>query len=1015
MKMGEHNSPSLIKKMVNKTGEFFKFIGAVFASALKATGRFFKKMAIATAGDSRSDSRRSDFREPEGKAKQTTQVFDSVTPSEKKRQQQTKILPHISREHLSGEGMEHINMFKPQTRNSSFVIGIALTSFKLFIIAVFMIGSAGLGTLVGVAKAYMETTPTLDTGKIENQSETSYIYDANGGLITAYTGTENRDWASIEEIPLYLQEAVISIEDVRFYYHNGVDVKRLVGVFLSNIMNDDVQGGSTLTQQLIKNRLLSSERTYKRKIQEAYLALQLEQEYTKEDILEAYLNTIHLGSSNYGVKAAALDYFGKDLSELSLRECAMLAGITRYPYYYNPRRCYYTVKEPGIINKRTNEVLYQMYISDFITEAEYQNALNDTVHINEESTVHDMYDMPYFVEYAVYDVITHFLKQRNMQDTSENRALIENEIRTNGYSIYTTVDPDVQHTVEDSLEEWDEYPALADEGNSVIRDESSGTVTEIIQPQAAVVVIDQSTGELKAVVGGRETPTAKKTLNRAYQTTMPVGSSIKPISVYAPAIDKGYSDGTVVPNLPLAIEGWDSETGYPSGGSSFYGPVTLRTAIVNSLNSATAYTLLNLVGLQDSKNYLIDLGVNPSHISMTGAGLALGTSGITPIEMAGAYATIANEGIYLEPLSFRYVTDKKGEIILDADEVREVRQVFKASTAWLITDMLTEAVESGTGTEAQIEGMTIAGKTGTNQNATGVFFAGMSPYYTMTLWIGHDNYEPLAGDVYASNSAAPLWQYIMAQLAEGLPDKDIIDTDPKDLGLVKEKTCTVSGKLATDACENDPGGYIPDYFWYTKDNLPTSECNVHQMLSVCQASGKLATEFCPADQVETKYLLLLKQSSIYWDLTGAKREEYLPGALLVPDGISVLDMTPDMEDYYDYYCDVHTEAWHDEQQQLLDALAAANDQIKESNSVLANPTLSMSIEHQQQLSAKISELVSIVSQPVTATAGAIEQKTLELKTLTDTLVALYSSTPEPSPSPSSTPATTPATTPASGD
>ena len=720
--MNRHSELSFIRRALNKIGEFFVFIGSMLASAAKAVGRFFKNVAIAAAGDHSSRKSDYDLNESEDEAQHNTQVFKKVkTTAEKDKKENTKVLPHISREHLSGNSLEHINMFKPQTRNSSFVIGIALTSFKLLIIAVFMIASAGLGTLVGVAKAYMETTPTLDTGKIENQSETSYIYDTNGSLITAYTGTENRDWANIEEIPLMLQDAVISIEDVRFYYHNGVDVKRLIGAFLSNLMNDDVQGGSTLTQQLIKNRLLSFERTYERKIQEAYLAMQLEQEYTKDDILEAYLNTIHLGASNYGVKAAAMDYFGKSLDELSLRECAMLAGIIRYPYYYNPRRVYYNAEDPEIINKRTNQVLYQMYISEYITEQQYHAALDDTVQIVEESTVLEMYDMPHFVEYAVYDVITHFLKQRNMQDTAENRTIIENEIRTNGYRIYTTVDPEIQNTVQDSLSSWDEYPALENESSSVTRYESNGVVTETIQPQAAVVVIDQKTGELKAIVGSREIPTAKKTLNRAYQTTMPVGSSIKPIAVYAPAIDKGYSDGTVVPNLPLPIDGWDSEKGYPAGGNRFYGPVTLRTALVNSLNSATAYTLLQLVGMQDSKNYLIDLGVNPAHISVTGSGLALGTSGITPIEMAGAYATIANSGVYLEPMSFKYVTDKDGNVILDTETIREQRQVFKESTAWLITDMLTEAVEHGTGTSAQISGMTIAGKTGTNQNATGVF------------------------------------------------------------------------------------------------------------------------------------------------------------------------------------------------------------------------------------------------------------------------------------------------------
>ncbi|MFA5675261.1 MAG: transglycosylase domain-containing protein, partial [Christensenellales bacterium] len=575
----------------------------------------------------------------------------------------SRAVPHILSEHLSGEGREHINMFCARRHHEKLFLGITLSSVKLILIAVFMIGAAGLGAVVGVAKGYMETTPKLDTGKIEEQAETSYIYDCNGSLITAYTGVENRDMARADEIPLMLRDAFIAIEDVRFEYHSGVDIKRLVSSFISNISNSSVQGGSTITQQLIKNRLLTFERTYKRKIQEAYLAMQLEQTYSKEEILAAYLNTIHLGGSNYGVKAAALDYFGKSLNALTLRECAMLAGITQYPYQYNPRRCYYITEQPEVVNKRTDEVLRKMYTAGFISLEQYNYALEDTVFIIEESRITQMYEMPYFVEYAVYDVITHMLKLRNMQDTKQNRSLIETELRTNGYKIYTTVDPEIQKTVEQSLAKWEEYPRLANSGDNVVRDESSGIVTEIVQPQAAAVVVEQSTGELKAVVGGRTTPTAKKTLNRAYQNKMPVGSSIKPIAVYAPAIDKGFSDGTVIPNLPLPIEGWkldDGTYGYPAGGASKYGPVTLRSGIVNSLNSATAYLLMNNVLIQDSYNYLVQMGINPIDINQTGSGLALGSSGITPVELAGAYAAIANGGVYLEPLSFRYVEDKDG-------------------------------------------------------------------------------------------------------------------------------------------------------------------------------------------------------------------------------------------------------------------------------------------------------------------------------------------------------------------
>jgi len=882
-------------------------------------------------------------------------------------------------------------MFQARRHQPGVVIGVLLTSVRLVLIGMFMVGAAGAGVLVGVSKAYMETTPTLDTGKIEDQSQTSYIYDSKGNLITAYTGSENRDWATIDEMPQHLQDAVIAIEDVRFKYHSGVDAKRLIGAFVNNLMNSNVQGGSTITQQLIKNRLLSTERTYKRKIQEAYLALQLEKEYTKDEILEAYMNTISLGASNYGVKAAAMDYFGKNLDQLSLRECAMLAGITRYPYLYNPRRCYYESHTPELINERTDNVLYQMYKAGYINKNEYQDALDDTVSVIEKSKVNEMYEMPYFVEYAVYDVITHLLKQRNMQDNDQNRAQLETELRTNGYRIYTTVDPDVQKTVEQSLADWDAYPKLQDESNSVIRYENEdGTLTEIVQPQAAAVVIDQMTGELKAVVGGRTTPTARKTLNRAYQTTMPVGSSIKPLSVYGPAIDKGYSDGTVIPNLPLPIDGWDSEKGYPVGGASNYGPVTLRTGLVESLNSATAYTLMNLVGMDDSYNYLLQMGINPAHISKTGAGLALGTSGITPIEMAGAYATIANSGVYLEPLSFTKVLDKDGNVILDANEIRDKREVFKPTTAWLLTDMLENAVKSGTGKQAKIEGMTVGGKTGTNQDALGVYFAGITPYYTMTLWIGHDNYKPLDEDVYASSSAAPLWQYIMAQLVKGKEDKPIIDKTSQELGLVKVKICSVSGKVATEACEADDK-HKPVEAWFPADNVPKETCDWHQVFPVCKESGKIATQYCPdtADNIIMKSLLFLPDDSIYWKLTNEQRNKYLPGALhALPSGESVSDLNETMPEYYDYYCSIHTQEWYDQLTARNDAIDAAQDQIDGSNAVLADSQYSMSLSDRQQLTNKISEVSSLISNS-SATTAAIEQATDELRQLTLKLVAIY--------------------------
>ncbi|MCG8683712.1 MAG: penicillin-binding protein, partial [Desulfobacterales bacterium] len=518
-----------------------------------------------------------------------------------------------------------------------------------------VIAAAGFGAVLGISNAYVDTTPTLDLAKIENQQQTSFIYDVNGKQVTTFTGLENRIWASIDEIPPMLQNAFVAIEDERFYTHPGVDIKRIFGAFFSNLTTDKTQGGSTITQQVIKLRLLSSEQTYKRKLQEAYLALQLETQYNKGQILETYMNTIFLGSSNYGVKAAAKDYYGKELSELTIRECAMLAGTANSGYLYDPRQNYH-YREKGRENtdKRTDLVLDRMYRNGFISKEELDAAKSENVHILEKSKKQQLYDMPYFLEYAVRDVITHFLRERNLQDTSANRSAIENELRTSGYHIYTTVDPTIQHTVEESLYNWDEYPKLrhASDSTQIVKN-PDGSTQEIIQPQAAAAVFDYRTGHLKAIVGGREAPKARKTLNRAaLNNPMPVGSSIKPLAVYGPALNKGASPGNVVLDLPLPVTGWRSAGNpkeYPSNydGGKFLGPITIREALTRSVNVAAARILVDTVTVEESYNTLISLGINADGISKDPAGLALGTSGISPVQMAAAFGAIGNKGVYV--------------------------------------------------------------------------------------------------------------------------------------------------------------------------------------------------------------------------------------------------------------------------------------------------------------------------------------------------------------------------------
>ncbi len=760
-------------------------------------------------------------------------------------------------------------IFKPRSRKPSFVLAVIVNSFRLLILLVLILSLAGVGAVVGVAKAYMETAPTLDLAAIDDQAQTSFIYDASGNLITDYKGTENRIMVSIDTMPISLQHAFVAVEDARFYTHNGIDVKRIAGAFIANFVTGSQQGGSTITQQLIKNTLLSSEQSYKRKIQEAYLAMQLETRYTKNEILEAYLNTIYLGEDYYGVKVAAYNYFGKDnLNDLTLRECAMLAGMTNNPYYYNPRRNFYTRQSETtdyrkITDDRTDYVLRCMYENQFISYEEYIGALAPSAAtvLEKSPSSTALYPYAHYVEYAIRDVVKTLLSINGLEDTSANRTKMENELRTGGYHVYLALDTSIQSTVEQTLQTWNDYPALRDPSDKIYRARNSdGTYDEIIQPQAAAVVLDYRTGELKAIVGSRTAPTKRKTLNRASDMNMPVGSSIKPIAVYAPAIELGAGAGTILYNMPLPIKGWTGSDGkdtWPQnyGGSSYRGPETIRTAITRSDNTAAAYALMNFVGVDRSADFLLRLGVSEAHINRTPFGLALGSSGISPVEMAVAFGVLGNGGVYQSPISFLGIADRNKNVIYDAHANQTRRQVFQPSTAWLTVNMMKDVVSSGTGTAAKLSGQTVAGKTGTNSDQKGVFFAGLTGWYCGTVWIGHDNYKALSSKTTGGNSAAKLWKAFMQPIHRNLSNRDIMEGSASDYGLVRVTTCNVSGQLATDACRHDAMGYGTTTDYWPASSAPTVSCQMHYTLDVCDQTGMLATSYCPSHS--TKGVVML--------------------------------------------------------------------------------------------------------------------------------------------------------------
>lgn len=757
-----------------------------------------------------------------------------------------------------------MSAFKSRTSEGNFLLSVAMTTVKMLFLVVLILGVSGTGLVLGIAKAWVETAPALDLTAFDKSAKTSYIYDKNGNLITDFRGSENRIEATLDEIPENLVKAVIAIEDQRFLTHNGVDIRRIFGALVANLLNNNMQGGSTITQQLIKKTMLTDDQNYKRKLQEAYLALELEKKISKDDILIEYLNVIYLGGNNYGVKVAAKDYFGKELNQLTLRECACLARIIRNPYRYNPRNAYYLKHtEDDLEITGVNHVLDEMLDQGLITDAEYQQALGERLVVMEEPYyTSQMYDHAYYVEYAIYDVVTKMLKNENLADNSANRSAMENKLKTGGYRIYTSLDPGVQEGVQNVITNWSNYPDTRYSSDKTYKASlGNGEYINLVQPQAAAAVMDWRTGELVAIVGGRSTPTQRKQLNRANPpgsySGMPVGSSIKPLSVYGPAFDLGYSPGTPVLNAPLRIEGWDDGSGgkgYPNnfGGSdsSFTGVESMRTAINKSHNTAAAQALVNYVGVENSVLYLRNMGIKAEHISSTPAGLSLGLSGVSVIELAGAFGMIANKGMYLEPYAFTRVLDSGGNLYLNQQVLQTSRQVFKDSTAWMLVSVLRGCVsDSGTGSRANFGGFDIAGKTGTNSDSRGVTFAGMTGYLSGAVWIGHDNYKPLISSATGGNYAAPLWAAVMKEAHIRLgytTNRKINDTSAEQMGLVKATACAVSGMKPTSACGNDVNGYGVTKDYYLKGTEPSQSCNMHRTIELCSKSKKAPGKYCKA-------------------------------------------------------------------------------------------------------------------------------------------------------------------------
>lgn len=598
------------------------------------------------------------------------------------------------------------------------------------LVLVVLIAGAALGFLT----ASLHTMPSL-TGDIRPDAS-SQIYDANGKLIATIHATENRLPVPLSKVPLNLQNAFIAAEDARFYQHIGVDPRGIVRALWANITNHGVaEGGSTITQQLAKNALLTQEQTLKRKIQEAFLALQIERHYSKQEILEMYLNQIYFGQGAYGVQAAAQVYFGKNVEDLNLSEAAMLAGIPKSPNYYSPLNNLQAAKE------RQAVVLDQMAKYGYITPAQAEAARNAPLKLVHKQPHNDTF-APYFVEY-----VTQLLVDKYGADA----------VYKDGLQVYTTLDSDMQKAAEQAMTNLPVY-----------RTDANG----LKQPQGALVAIDPHTGAIKAMVGGRGTDQ----FNRAVMAVRQPGSAFKPF-VYLAALESGMTPATIIDDSPVSFGSW-SPGNYDG---RFHGPVTLRQALEESLN-VVAVKLANQVGIDRALYFAQQMGISTlvldGNTNDRNLAAALGglTRGTTPLDMASAYGVIATGGVRATPHAIVKVLDRNGRML--EQNTSQEKAVLDEKTAYILTDMMRGVIERGTGAAANI-GRPAAGKTGTTSDYKDAWFVGFTPDLVAAVWMGYDNDGYLPG-ITGGGIPAVIWREFMVRAVQHIPARDF----PRPAGVV---------------------------------------------------------------------------------------------------------------------------------------------------------------------------------------------------------------------------------------
>ena len=807
------------------------------------------------------------------------------------------------------------NSKKTKLKNKLGLTGIQIALIA-FIVLVVIVGAAALG----VAKGIIDSAP--DISKLDvvptGYSTTVPADDGTTEVATLVGSGANREYVTLDRIPDHLQQAFVAIEDARFYEHNGIDLQGIVRAGFATVKklvtgSGKIQGASTITQQLIKNNVLvnwTEEKNFlekvQRKLQEQYLAIKLEDQVNDKDwILENYLNTINLGSNTLGVQAASNKYFGKDVSELTLSEGAVIAGITQNPYGYDP------IRFPEKNSERRTRVLNAMKDQGYISKEQYDEAMADNVYdrIASYNIENPGSYNTYFVDALIEDVLNDLIEKAGYTESDAYKAIYQG-----GLTIISTQNKEMQEICDEEANDQSNYPTkpqysfnlyfsvkkadgttktythqtmlayyknknkdkdtefditykteeaaleaikkyqeeILEEGDTIV--EGTENIAITLQPQVAMTVIEQSTGEVKALVGGRGDKEGNRTWNRATDTTRQPGSTFKIMGCYAAALDAGGKTlADVQDDAPFSVGEGENKKEYKNATEgAFYGWSTLRQGIVGSYNITTLKTLQE-IGVRLGYEYAQKFGFTTLVDDDRTLGLALGglTNGVKNIELTAAYAAIANEGEYIEPSFYTAVYDHDGNLILD-NTAQERHTVISKETAWLLTDAMQDVMTSGTGTRAYFGStMAQAGKTGTTTSNRDSLFAGYTPYYTCVVWGGNDDnsIQIFENCTYARN----IWREAMKRIHSGLEFKDF----EKPKSITTAAVCRESGLVPlAGTCELCQKGNAIYEEHFVNGTVPTGTCDHHVTLDICSETGMIANANCPTTSIIQKIFIV---------------------------------------------------------------------------------------------------------------------------------------------------------------